>query len=72
VWGVCIAFMGNRSFADFSFAAKKGTIGEIKILVMPQVRRPVSFYSGLDPLAVWPAPRITPVLYPHLYATKAN
>ena len=72
VWGGCIAFMGNRSFADFSFAAKKGTIGEIKILVMPQVRRPVSFCLGLDPLAVWPAPRITPYCTPHLYAPKAN
>ena len=64
MWGVCIAFMGNRSFADFSFAVKKGTIGEIKFLVMPQVRHPVRFYSGLDPLALWPAPRITPGLYP--------
>jgi len=57
-------FMRNMSVADFSFAVKKGTIGEIKFLVMPQVRRSVRFYSGLDPLAVWPAPRITPGLPP--------
>ena len=64
--------MSNMSLADFSFVSKRGTIGKIKFLVVPQVRHPARFYSGLDPLAVWPAPRTTPGLYPHLYATKAN
>ena len=66
-------FIGNLIFADFSFAVKKGTIGKIKLLVMPQVRRTVRFYSGLEALAAWPASRIIPGLCPpHLYATKAN